>query len=286
MRSVALELVDEVLPDPREILLERDPLVVREPSVVRLGMALALREQRTHPGRGVAGGRSRLRIEIEVEADRATLLRPELRELAEPVPSSLSRPCRFLSHESGDSTHVTPVIHTIGHGRRPVEELVGCLREASVETLVDVRRFPSSRRNPQFDQATLAATLADAGIAYEHAAELGGLRSERAGRGAVRVSRPVRGLRSADVHDGLADGALNEALTQPTPCLMCAETPWQRCHRRLIAEFLVARGREVVHLIEPGIHERHNAHRAAELRDGILYLCGEPVGEVSSDPIR
>ena len=87
VRPVALELVGEVVPDPREVLLERDPLVMREPSVVRLGMALALREQRAHPGRSVAGGRSRLRIEVEVEADRATLLRPELRELAEPVPA-------------------------------------------------------------------------------------------------------------------------------------------------------------------------------------------------------
>jgi hypothetical protein len=53
-----------------------------------------------------------------------------------------------------------------------------------------------------------------------------------------------------------------------------------------IAELLVARGHGVVRLFEPGIQERHNAHRAAELRDEILYLCGEPVGEVSSDPIR
>jgi uncharacterized protein (DUF488 family) len=80
--------------------------------------------------------------------------------------------------------------------------------------------------------------------------------------------------------------ALDEALTHHKPCLMCAETPWQRCHRRLIAELLVARGHEVVHLIEPGIQERHKPHRAAKLRDGILYLCGEPVREVSGDPIR
>jgi len=80
--------------------------------------------------------------------------------------------------------------------------------------------------------------------------------------------------------------ALDVALTQPKPCLMCAETPWQRCHRRLIAELLVVLGHEVVHPVEPGIQERHTAHRAAELRDGILYLCGEPVREVSSDPIR
>jgi uncharacterized protein (DUF488 family) len=180
---------------------------------------------------------------------------------------------------------VTGVIHTIGHGRRPVEELVECLREASVQTLVDVRRFPSSRRNPQFNQATLAATLADAGIAYEHAAELGGMRSNEPGEELFACLGQFAGY-AARMRTTAWHTALDKALTQPAPCLMCAETPWQRCHRRLIAELLVARGHEVVHLIEPGIQERHNAHRDAELRDGILYLCGEPVREVSSDPIR
>ena len=180
---------------------------------------------------------------------------------------------------------MTPVIHTIGHGRRPVEELVECLRDASVETLVDVRRFPSSRRNPQFNQATLAATLADAGIAYEHAVELGGLRANEAGEELFACLGQFAGY-AARMRTTTWNTALGEALTQPKPCLMCAETPWQRCHRRLIAELLAARGHEVVHLIEPGIQERHNAHRAAEVRDGILYLCGEPVREVSSDPIR
>ena len=180
---------------------------------------------------------------------------------------------------------MTPVIHTIGHGRRPVEELVESLREASVETLVDVRRFPSSRRNPQFNQATLAATLADAGIAYEHAAELGGLRTKEPGEELFACLGQFAGY-AARMRTTAWHRALDEALTQPTPGLMCAETPWQRCHRRMIAELLVARGHEVVHLIEPGIQERHTAHRAAELRDGILYLCDEPVGEVSGDPIR
>ena len=180
---------------------------------------------------------------------------------------------------------MTRVIHTIGHGRRPVEELVECLRAASVETLVDVRRFPSSRRNPQFNQATLAATLADAGIAYEHAAELGGLRSNEPGEELFACLGQFAGY-AARMRTTAWHAALDEVLTLSTPCLMCAETPWQRCHRRLIAELLVARGHEVVHLIEPGIQERHNAHRAAEVRDGILYLCGEPVREVSSDPIR
>jgi len=65
-------------------------------------------------------------------------------------------------------------VHTIGHGTRPLEELVETLGRAGVRTLVDVRRFPGSRRNPQFNQGPLAAGLAEAGIAYRHTVELGG----------------------------------------------------------------------------------------------------------------
>ncbi len=63
-------------------------------------------------------------------------------------------------------------VFTIGHGRRPAEELVALLREAGAETLVDVRRFPGSRRNPQFNQARLAQTLGEVGMGYLHAVEL------------------------------------------------------------------------------------------------------------------
>ena len=72
-------------------------------------------------------------------------------------------------------------VFTIGHGARSAEELVTCLREAGAETLIDVRRFPGSRRNPQFNQAALAESLATAGIAYRHAEELGGRRSNEPG---------------------------------------------------------------------------------------------------------
>jgi uncharacterized protein (DUF488 family) len=71
--------------------------------------------------------------------------------------------------------------------------------------------------------------------------------------------------------------ALKEALAEPTPCFMCAETLWTRCHRRLIAEFLVARGYEVVHLIRPGRREPHRLYDESEIRDGRLYLCGRLV---------
>ncbi len=71
--------------------------------------------------------------------------------------------------------------------------------------------------------------------------------------------------------------ALAEALAEPAPCFMCAETLWTRCHRRLIAELLAARGHQVVHLLAPGRREPHRPWDEAECRDGKLYLCGQEV---------
>jgi uncharacterized protein (DUF488 family) len=173
-----------------------------------------------------------------------------------------------------DAAHVPPVF-TIGHGTRPVEELVACLREVDARTLVDVRRFPGSRRNPQFGQAALAETLGAAGIAYRHAVELGGRRSGEPGEerfGCIRVAA----FRNYAARMGTEawQEALREALAEPAPCFMCAETLWTRCHRRLIAELVVARGQTVTHLIRPGRREPHRLYDESEIRDSRLYLCG------------
>jgi uncharacterized protein (DUF488 family) len=143
---------------------------------------------------------------------------------------------------------------------------------------VDVRRFPGSRRNPQFGQAALAETLGAAGIAYRHAVELGGRRSGEPGEERFACIR-VAAFRSYAARMGTPEWqrALDEALAEPTPCFMCAETLWTRCHRRLIAELLVARGYTVTHLLRPGRHEPHRLYDESEVRDGHLYLCGSLV---------
>jgi uncharacterized protein (DUF488 family) len=169
-------------------------------------------------------------------------------------------------------------VWTIGHGTRPVEELVETLRRAGVRTLVDVRRFPGSRRNPQFNRDALAARLQRAGIAYRHAVELGGRLSGEPGEerfGCIRVAA----FRSYAARMGTPDwqAALERELATPDPCLMCAEKPWRRCHRRLIAELLAARGHEVLHLLGPHEVERHRPWEEAEVRDRVLYLCGQQV---------
>lgn len=164
---------------------------------------------------------------------------------------------------------------TVGHGIRPLAELIATLREADVKTLVDVRRFPGSRRNPQFNQGPLRDALADAGISYRHAVELGGRRTGEPGEDDFPCLRvPAFRSYAARMRTETWQAALAVELAQPAPCFMCAETDWRKCHRRLIAELLTARGGRPVHLVRPGQREPHHLYHGSEPRDGRLYLCG------------
>ena len=169
-------------------------------------------------------------------------------------------------------------VWTIGHGTRTVDELLATLHEAGVETLIDVRRFPGSRRNPQFGQEALAADVESAGIAYLHAPDLGGRRSSVPGEDRFPCLR-VQAFRSyaAWMSSSEWQQAFADALGRANPCFMCAETlPW-RCHRRLIADLCAARDTEVVHLLGPGAAIEQRLFAEAEIRDGRLYLCGSLV---------
>jgi uncharacterized protein (DUF488 family) len=170
------------------------------------------------------------------------------------------------------------LVRTVGHGTRPIEELVALLVGSGARTLVDVRRFPGSRRHPQFGQDALAASVEAAGIAYRHAPELGGRRANEAGEERFPCIR-VAAFRSYAARMTMPDwqAALAVELEQPEPAFLCAETLWTRCHRRLIAELLHARGHEVRHLLTPGRTEPHVPWTIAEQRDGALHLCGERV---------
>jgi uncharacterized protein (DUF488 family) len=126
---------------------------------------------------------------------------------------------------------------------------------AGVEQVVDVRRFAGSRRNPQYGAEELAGALAEHGLGYAHVAELGGRRPVLPGscNDGWRVAA-FRGyadhLRSAEFAEGLA--RLEELAARGRAVVMCAEAQWWRCHRRLIADVLVVRGRPVRHLMTGG----------------------------------
>ncbi|HEX8690934.1 MAG TPA: DUF488 domain-containing protein [Longimicrobium sp.] len=148
-------------------------------------------------------------------------------------------------------------VYTIGHSTRTIEQFVALLEEHGIELLVDVRRFPGSRRHPQFGSAALAASLAAAGIAYEHAEALGGRRSSEAG--AVSPNTAWRHAAFRAYADYMATPAFRAALDrlaalsrERTAVIMCAEAvPW-RCHRRLITDALLARGIPVRDITGPG----------------------------------
>ena len=152
-------------------------------------------------------------------------------------------------------------VYTIGHSTRSAEELLALLQEHDVKLVADVRRFPSSRRFPQFNAGALDEWLGGSGIGYEHFAGLGGRRvpDPDSGNGGWRESA-FRGyadyMQSAEFGEALAE--LEDAARTRATAIMCAEAVWWRCHRRLIADALLAQGWRVEHLgigPAPALHE-------------------------------
>ncbi|NIQ55866.1 MAG: DUF488 family protein, partial [Gammaproteobacteria bacterium] len=141
-------------------------------------------------------------------------------------------------------------IYTIGHSTRGADELIDLLREHGVTRLVDVRRFPTSRRHPHFSRDPLAAALEGVGIDYAHEGDLGGYRTPR--QDSPNTAWRARGFQAYADHmetEGFraALERLEEAAERAPTAIMCAEAvPW-RCHRQLIADALVARGHRVIH---------------------------------------
>lgn len=169
---------------------------------------------------------------------------------------------------------------TVGHGTLAAEGLAQLLHEAGVAAVVDIRRFPGSRRHPHFHADELRHWLPAAGIAYRWDERLGGRRRGQAGS-------PHSGLRNASfaayadyMDEPVFRQALDEALAQATAettAVMCSESLWWRCHRRLVADAAtLLRGAEVHHLLHDG---RLSAHVVTDVarRDGdaVVYDGGE-----------
>ena len=168
---------------------------------------------------------------------------------------------------------------TIGHSTHPVERFVGLLRRWRVGALCDVRRYPGSRRHPQFNADALAAALDHAGIGYERLGrELGGRRRPR--RDSVNAGWRVAGFRgyadhmeSAEFEAGME--RLEALARRGRAAIMCAEGDWRRCHRRLISDALAARGWRVLHIRPDGRLEDHELTDFAVVSDGTVSYPGQ-----------
>lgn len=144
--------------------------------------------------------------------------------------------------------------YTIGHSTHSIESFVELLQIAGVTLVVDVRTVPRSRTNPQFNKDVMAAALAPYQIGYEHVASLGGLRGKRKDQPSPNGYWENTSFRNYADYAMSADFAagLQHLRTlghhQPT-AIMCAEAVWWRCHRRIIADYLLAAGEVVMHIL-------------------------------------
>jgi uncharacterized protein (DUF488 family) len=161
-------------------------------------------------------------------------------------------------------------IWTVGHSTRSIEDFLKLLAAGEIELLADVRRFPASRRHPQFNREALTASLAEVGIAYEHFPGLGGRRSQRlegSPNNAWRVeafNAYADHLRSAEFQADF--NRLIDLANSKRTAIMCAEALPQQCHRRIIADALVARGWIVKHLLSPQRIEDHKLPEFARVQ--------------------
>jgi uncharacterized protein (DUF488 family) len=171
---------------------------------------------------------------------------------------------------------------TFGHGTADADEMAGLLRGAGVVALVDVRTAPGSRRHPHVARAELERWLPEAGICYRWDKRLGGFR--RPGPQSPDVVWREEMFRGYAEHMRTGEflAAVDELLAQvETDCttVMCAESLWWRCHRRLLADFVSAvRGVPVRHLLHDGRLEEHRLSPGLRLRDDglLVYDAGQP----------
>jgi uncharacterized protein (DUF488 family) len=168
---------------------------------------------------------------------------------------------------------------TIGHSTRSIDSFVGLLKGAEVRLVVDVRTVPRSRTNPQFNRDVLAGSLTAFRIAYEHIAALGGLRGRQ-----WNVPPAVNAFWENQSFHNYADYAMSEGfhsslarlreLGYAKRCtIMCAETVWWRCHRRIISDYLIAAGESVFHILGPDHIAQARMTGAAKvgLSDTLIY---------------
>lgn len=170
-------------------------------------------------------------------------------------------------------------LYTIGHSTRTLDELIDALRAPSIQTLVDIRSFPASRRLPHFNREALEQGLPKAGIRYVWMKGLGGMRKK------IRDDSRNIALRNASFRnyaDHMLTPEFQDSVTElaklaehSRTAYMCAEKVYFRCHRMLLSDWLVSHGHEVLHIDGTGPVKAHTLMPEARMIDGELIYRGD-----------
>ncbi|GAB2547027.1 DUF488 domain-containing protein [Rufibacter soli] len=153
-----------------------------------------------------------------------------------------------------------PTIWTIGHSTRPIEEFQAALLSFEIKVLADVRRYPGSKKYPQFNVEALQTALAQVGIDYLPEVELGGRRKPSPdSKNTVWRSESFRGYADYTETEQFAKGlsTLMEVATSKRTAYMCSEAVWWRCHRAIISDVLKEKGWQVLHIMKEGEAKEH-----------------------------
>ena len=164
-------------------------------------------------------------------------------------------------------------VWTIGHSTRTAEEFIDVLAAHEIEAVVDVRRFPGSRRLPQFGAEALSTSLRSAGLSYRWIEALGGRRRpDPESPNDAWENDAFRGYADHTASEEFAEGLFELLMVANgvRAAVMCAELLWWRCHRRIIADVLVALRYEVRHIRDAGAAEPHELAPPARMVDGML----------------
>ncbi len=181
------------------------------------------------------------------------------------------------------STSGQPTLWTVGHSTVAIDVFLASVERNAIDVIADVRRFPGSRRHPQFGAAALERSLQAAGLAYAPFPELGGRRTPRPDSpNTVWRNAAFRGYADYMETPAFADAIarLQALARERRTAIMCAEALWSRCHRALIADALAAAGWDVLHIGVGDGHVRpHPFTSAAHVVDGHLSYRPAPHGE-------
>lgn len=168
---------------------------------------------------------------------------------------------------------MTLTVWTVGHSNRPIQDLLAVLAAYRIEVVLDVRRFPGSRSQPQYQKPALEAALGTAGIAYISLPELGGRRQPAPESPNTAWRHPAfRGYADYIASEEFAAG-LSELLMLASglrTAIMCAEILWWRCHRRIIADVLVSLGGRVIHILDAKTAPAHHLTAPARIVGDVL----------------